>query len=160
MGTIIAYIGEGPRYWPLIEQAIDMAADRKASLILYDVDAASAFSSPLPTVWSSDGLKDQFGDRLDLEQLEKAGREELRDRVRHARERGVEAWGWLAQKRDAHALGEYALGQEATLVIIPKQLEKKGLLDTLKGRPSVEEIVVETESAVIEVDLEPEAAKT
>jgi len=160
MGSIIAYVGEGPRYWPLIERAIDLAAGRKAALILYDVDAASAFSSPLPTIWSSEGLADQFGDRLDLEQLEKAGREELRDRVRHARDRGVEAWGWLPQKRDAAALGEYAAKQGASLVIIPKQLEKHGLLDALKGRPTAEEIVEETDSPVLEVDLEHRAAKT
>jgi nucleotide-binding universal stress UspA family protein len=160
MASIIAYIGEGPRYWPLIEQAIDLAAERKSRLILYDVDAASAFSSPLPTWWSADGLDKQFGNRLDLEQLEKAGREELRDRVRHARDRGVEAWGWLPQKRDAQALAEYAGEQDATLVIIPKQLEKQGLLDALRGRPTAEEIVEETDSPVLEVDLEPETAKT
>lgn len=157
--SIIAYIGEGPRYWPLIERAIDLAATRKASLILYDVDGASPFSSPVPNEWSSEGLPEQFEDRLSPEQLEKAGREELRDRVMHARDREVDAWGWLPKKRDAATLGAYAAAQGASLVIIPKQLEKQGLLDALRGRPTAEEIVEETDSPVLEVDLEPETAK-
>lgn len=159
-GSIIAYVGEGQKYWPLIEQAIDLAGKRQARLIFYDADAASMFSNPLPTVWSADGLKEQFDNRLDPEQLEKAGREELRDRVLHARERGVDAWGWLPSKRDAEALGEYAHEQNATLVVIPKQLEKHGLTGWLKGRPTASEIVDQAEQPVLEVDLEPEAAKT
>src|SRR5690606_1552070 len=107
-------------------KAIDLAATRKTPLIFYDVDAASAFSSPLPTVWSSDGLADQFGNRLDPDQLEKAGRGELRDRVIHARDRGVDAWAWLPQKRDAEALAEYAAEQDASLVVIPRNLERHG----------------------------------
>jgi nucleotide-binding universal stress UspA family protein len=158
--TIIAYIGDGPRYWPLIERAIDLAASRKAGLILYDVDGASPFSSPRPNEWSSEGLAEQFQDRLSPQQLEKAGREELRDRVIHARDRGIETWGWLPKKRDAQTLGEYAAQQGASLVVIPTQLEKHGLLDMLRGRPSADEIVEETDSPVLEVDLEPEAAKT
>ena len=157
--SIIAYIGEGQRYWPLIEQAIDLAATRKASLILYDVDGASPFSSPRPNEWSSEGLPEQFKDRLNPEQLEKVGREELRDRVIHARDRGVDAWGWLPKKRDAETLGRYALDQGASLVIVPTQLEKHGLLDALRGKPSVDEIVEETDSSVLEIDLEPETAK-
>jgi hypothetical protein len=158
--TIIAYVGEGPRYWPLIEQSIDLATARQARLIFYDADAASAFSSPLPTVWSGDGLAEQFDDRLNPEQLEKAGRQELRDRVLHARDKGVDAWGWLPSKRDAKTLGEYAQQQNASLVIIPTELEKHGLMDMLKGRPTAEEIVDESDQPVLEVDLEPEGAKT
>jgi nucleotide-binding universal stress UspA family protein len=158
--TIVAYIGEGRKYWPLIERAIDVAEERQARLIFYDSDAASMFSNPLPTVWSADGQKEQFDDRLDPEQLEKAGREEVRDHVIHARDRGIDAWGWLPSKRDAKALGEYAQQHGATLVIIPKQLEKSGLGDWLRGRPTAEQIVEESEQPVLEVDLEPEAAKT
>jgi hypothetical protein len=157
--SIIAYIGEGTRYWPLIERAIDLAEQRKARLIFSDVDAASAFSNPLPTWFSADGLEKQFDNRLDPEQLEKAGREDLRERVVHARDRGIDAWGWLPSKRDATALGEYATEQDAVLLIVPKQLERHGLGDWLKGRPTGSDIAEQTDQPVLEVDLEPEAAK-
>ena len=158
-GTIVAYIGEGAAYWPLAERATDLAKSRNSSLIFYDVDAASAFSNPLPTVWSASGEAEQFGDRLDAEQLDKAGRPELRDRVSRAREAGVDAWGWLPSKRDAHALAEYAAKQDASLLVIPSTLEQKGLADWLKGRPSADEVVEEADQPVLVVDLEPEAAK-
>jgi nucleotide-binding universal stress UspA family protein len=158
-GTIVAYIGEGPSYWPLAERAAELAASRKSRLIFYDVDAASAFSNPLPTVWSAEGEAEQFGDRLDPEQLDKAGRPELRDRVARARDEGVDAWGWLPSKRDAKELAEYAAKQNATLLVIPSTLEQKGLADWLKGRPSADEVVEEADQPVLVVDLEPEAAK-
>jgi hypothetical protein len=158
-GTIVAYTGEGAAYWPLIERAIEVAKRRKSGLIFYDVDAASAFSNPLPTWWSAPGEKEQFGRRLDPEQLDKAGRHELRDRVTRAREQGVQAWGWLPSKRDAQDFGDYATEQGADLLLVPSTLEQKGLADWLKGRPSVDEIAEEADQPILEVDLEPQSAK-
>ena len=158
-GTIVAYIGEGKEYWPLAEKAIELAKARSSRLIFYDVDAASAFSNPLPTWWSAPGEAEQFGHRLDPEQLEKAGRAELRDRVSHARDEGVEAFGWLPSKRDAHELAEYAAKQNADLLVVPSSLEQKGLADWLKGRPSAGEVADQADQPVLVVDLEPEAAK-
>jgi len=156
---VIAYTGEGSRFWPLIEHAIELAKARGAALIFYDADAASAFSNPLPTWWSAEGEKEQFGDRLGPVELEKAGCEELSQRVENARAQGVDAFGWLPSKRDASALAEYATEQEADLLVIPSSLEQKGLGDWLKGRPSADEVVDKTELPVVIVDLEPEAAK-
>jgi nucleotide-binding universal stress UspA family protein len=157
--TIVAYTGEGETYRPLNERALDLARRTKARLIFYDVDAASAFSNPLPTWWSAPGEKEQFGSRLNPEQLDKAGRHELRDRVAFARSAGVDAWAWLPSKRDAQALGEYASEQGADLLLVPSTLEQKGLADWLKGRPTVEDIANEANQPVLTVDLEPEAAK-
>jgi nucleotide-binding universal stress UspA family protein len=153
---ILAYTGEGQHYWPLVERSIELAKSRAARLIFYDADAASRLgANPLPTVWSGEGLKEQFGNRLDPEQLEKAGREELRDRVRHAREQGVDAWGWLPSKRGAHEFAEYADEQEATLLVVPSDLDQSGLAGWLKGQPSTDEIASETEQPVIVVELKP-----
>jgi len=159
-GTIIAYVGEGKHFWPLVEKATDLAKARGSRLVFYDVDAASAFSNPLPTWWSAPGEAEQFGSRLNPEQLDKAGRHELRDRVSRARERGADAWGWLPSKRDAHALGEYATEQEADLVMIPSTLDHKGLADWLRGRPSAADVEEELDQPVVVVELEPEAAST
>lgn len=156
---IIAYSGEGKHYRPLVERSIEMAKSRQARLIFYDSDAASRLgANPLPTAWSGEGLKEQFGNRLDPEQLEKAGREELRDRVLHAREQGLDAWGWLPSKRGAHEFAEYANEQNATLLIVPSDLDQNGLGGWMKGQPTTEKIDEETDQPVIVVDLKQEAA--
>jgi nucleotide-binding universal stress UspA family protein len=127
-GCVIAYTGEGARFWPLIEHAVELAKTRGAALIVYDADAASAFSNPLPTWWSAEGEKEQFGDRLGPTELEKAGCEELSQRVQKARAQGVDAFGWLPSKRDASALADYATKQEADLLVIPQASSKRGSL--------------------------------
>ncbi len=150
---IVAYTGEGPEYRPFVEGAVRIAREREASLILYDVDAASAFSEPLPTWWSADGMKEQFGERLSPTELEKAGREVLRDWVEEARRAGVEAYGWLPTKRDATALTEYAGDQRATLLVIPSSLEDKSLRDRFQGKPSADDVNEQAPIPVIELDL-------
>jgi nucleotide-binding universal stress UspA family protein len=158
---IISYTGEGQHYWPLIERSIELAKEQQARLIFYDADSASRLgASPLPTVWSGEGLAEQFDNRLDPEQLEKAGREELRDRVRHAREQGVDAWAWLPSKRGATELAEYANQQHATLLVVPSDLDQGGLSGWFKGQPSTEQVAVEADQPVVVVDLEPEQATT
>lgn len=153
---ILSYTGEGQHYWPLVERSIAIAKSRGMPLIFYDADAASRLgANPLPTVWSGQGQKEQFGNRLDPEQLEKAGREELRDRVRHARDQGVDAWGWLPSKRGAHEFAEYADEQHAVLLIIPSDLDQSSLAGWLKGQPSTEEIANEADQPVVVVDLKP-----
>ncbi len=154
---IIAYIGEGERYWPLVERSIDIARSSGARLVLYDADAGSGLGAPLPTWWSGDGAPEQFGNRLGPVELEKAGREELRDRVIRARDMGVDAYGWLPKSRGAKDLAEYASEQRADLLIIPSELEQTGLTDWLKGRPSADDIATETNRPIIEVDLEQRA---
>lgn len=155
-GCIISYTGEGQHYWPLIERSIELAKEREARLIFYDADAASRLgANPLPTVWSGEGLQEQFGNRLDPEQLEKAGREELRDRVIHARDQGVDAWAWLPSKRGAHELAEYANEQHATLLVVPSELDQGGLGGWLKGQPTTDKIATEADQPVVVVDLEP-----
>jgi nucleotide-binding universal stress UspA family protein len=156
---IVAYTGEGERYWPLIEKSIDLAKARSARLIFYDADAASMFANPLPTWWSADGEEEQFPTRLTPEHLEKAGQEELQRRVEHARGLDVDAYGWLPSKRDAEALAEYAEEQHATLIVVPSSLDERGLKDWIQGRPSGEDVAEATHQPVVTVELEPEAAK-
>ncbi len=151
---IIAYLGEGDHYWPLIARATSVAKQRKARLIFYDSDAASRLgANPLPTWWSGDGMKEQFDNRLGPEELEKAGREELRDHVGRARGEGLDAHGWLPSKRGAKELAEYATEQGADLLIIPSDLEQNGLAEWLKGQPTADKVADETHLPVLVVDL-------
>lgn len=159
-GCIVSYTGEGQHFWPLVERSIELAKERGARLIFYDADAASRLgANPLPTWWSGEGLKEQFDNRLDPEQLEKAGREELRDRVAHARDQGIDAYGWLPAKRGAHELADYANEQRATLLVVPSDLDRGGLAGWLKGQPSTDKIAHEAHQPVIVVELEPARVK-
>lgn len=156
-GCIIVYVGEGDHYWPLIARATAIAKQRESRLIFYDSDAASRLgASPLPTWWSSDGLPEQFENRLGPDELERAGRQELRDHVANARSEGIDAHAWLPSKRGARELAEYATEQRADLLIIPSDLEQKGLADWLKGQPTADEVADETKLPLLVVDLKQE----
>lgn len=156
---IVAYTGEGERYRPLIEKSMELAQARSSRLIFYDADAASQMGNPLPTFWSStDGPGEEHHDRLGPVDLEKAGRAELRDRVNRARELGIDAFGWLPVKRGAKDLADYATEQEATLLIVPSDLDHQGLSGWFKRKPSVEKITEEADQPVLVVELEPQVA--
>ena len=119
--TIVALIAEDGRYADVRRQALERAREAGATLLYFDVDAGgSLLESPLPTEWSGQGQQEQFGDRLDVNDLEAAGRAPIARAVREARDAGIEAWGWLPDKADAEALAEYASAQSASLVIVPE----------------------------------------
>lgn len=130
---IIAYTGEDDRYLAVRRAAVDTARASEARLILYDIDAAQMFASPLPTEWSGQGSDRQFGDVLTAEDLERAGRHTLARQVEEARSSGIEAFGWLPQKKGADALAEYADKQEADLIMLPADMGEPGLFDRLRG---------------------------
>ncbi|MGE0599750.1 MAG: universal stress protein [Dehalococcoidia bacterium] len=157
---IVAYTGEGQRYWPLIEKSIDLANARSARLIIYDADSASRLSDPLPNWWASEGEAEQYPNLLSPEHLEKAGQKELQQRVEHARGLGVDAYGWLPSKRDAETLAEYAEEQGATLIVVPSSLEEQGALTRwIKGQPRSQEVAESASQPVLRVDVEPASAK-
>ena len=119
--TIIAVTGEGDRYRKVREAAIDKALAEHATLILYDIEAAqSLLESPVPTGWSAEGTEEDAADRLGPEELEAAGQMPLARLVQDARERGVDAWGWLAAKSGREPLLEYAAGEPGARIMVPQ----------------------------------------
>jgi hypothetical protein len=131
MRTIVAVTGEDDRYQPIRSRATALAAGGRATVILYDLDAAGLFSSPVPTGWSGEGEKELLddeatGERLGPEDLETAGRSAIAEQVRSMRSVGVDAWGWLPTTKDPDALAGYAARQDASVVLVPPDL----------GRPS------------------------
>jgi hypothetical protein len=141
--TIVAVTGEDDRYRAVRSRATAMAAGGRGTVILYDIDAAGVFSSPVPTEWSGEGeeelLEDEATrDRLDAEALETAGRAVIADQVRSLRSVGVDAWGWLATKRDAGELAAYAERQGAGVVLVPPDLEQPSLVDRVLGNEGTE----------------------
>ena len=117
--TIVAVTSDDPRHVPVLTRASAAARERDARVILFDLDAdLGPFESPLPTEWSGDGQEDQFGSRLDAQDLEAAGQPRLAERVRALKDAGIDASGWLPSKADAGALADYAVHQGAELVIL------------------------------------------
>jgi hypothetical protein len=132
---IIAYTSEDDRLADVRERGERLARERGATLILYDIDAAQPLEgSPLPTNWSAEGPDRGVPDRLSPQDLEKAGRAAIARQVSTARERGIDAWGWLPAKPAAEALSEYAQRVGAGTVLLPAELEAPGLIDRLRGR--------------------------
>jgi hypothetical protein len=131
--TIVAITGEEAHYEPVRKRAGEIAASRGAGVILYNMDAADVFSSPLPTNWSGEGTEELYPGRLDPDDLDAAGRPNLADQVRLFREQGIEAWGWLPDSSGGEDLAQYAERQGADLILVPEELESPGILDRLQG---------------------------
>lgn len=134
--TIVAVTGEDDRYERVREEALERALEEHATLILYDMDAASPLESPLPTEWSAEGTEEAVTDRLGPEELEAAGRHAIAAQVRDARSAGADAWGWLPEDDGRETLVQYAATQPSPLVMVPDDEED------LAGSVGVDEEIV------------------
>jgi nucleotide-binding universal stress UspA family protein len=150
---IIAYTAEDDRYRAVLEAAEETARAANARLILFDADAASRFSEPLPSNWSGEGARDLYGsETLSADELETAGRHKIAEQVRHARKLGIDAFGWLPKSKDADAIASYAEREQADLIMLPSELEEPGLMGKLRGEASVEETAEKAQRPVAVVD--------
>ena len=131
--TIVAVTGDDDRYGAVRSKASAMAAGG-GTVILYDIDAANPFASPIPTEWDAEGEQELLGERLGPDDLEALGRAPLASQVRSLRSVGVDAWAWLPEKPGADELARYAAEQSADLILVPKDFEDPGLLDRLQGK--------------------------
>jgi hypothetical protein len=137
--TIVAVTGEDDRYGAVRSRATALAAGGRGTVILYDIDAAGVFASPVPTGWSGEGEQELTGDearhdRLDPDALVTAGRAAVAEQVRSLRSMGVDAWGWLPTRKGAADLADYAERQGASLVLVPPDLEQPSLVDRVLGQ--------------------------
>lgn len=131
--TIVAVTSEDPRHVPVLSRAAALARERDAQVILFDLDADyGPFESPLPTAWSGEGEEEQFGSRLNAQDLEAAGQPRLAERVRALVTAGIRATGWLPPNADAGALAEYAAQQGAELVLL--STEDTDLIASFKAK--------------------------
>ena len=118
--TIVAVTSEDDAPAGVRKRAREVAQSAASSVILWAADAAvSPLESPLPTDWSGEGEKEQFGDRLDPKDLIVAGHQGLAGQVDELREAGIDAWGWLPARADATTLATYATDHGATLILVP-----------------------------------------
>ena len=147
--TIVAVTGEDDRFDAIRSRATALAAGSGSTVILYDIDAAGVFASPVPTGWSGEGEKELLdeeasGDRLDADALETAGRGAVARQVRSMRAVGVDAWGWLPTKRDTADLAAYAARQGATIVLVPGDLAPADATQPSETAEGTPQLVFET----------------
>lgn len=150
-GAIVVVVAEDERFSGALRRATELAVKRGEPLILYDWDAPSFLSEPLPTWWSSEGWDHRFPDRLDADQLETVGRASIAAQVKRTRESGVQAFGWLPSDHGPGGLAEYATGQSASIVVVPRDLTELHGLDALingTARPA-DELVERVAAAVV-----------
>lgn len=127
---IVVATDETGRYDASIARALDLAAGEGAKVILYDMTApGSAFSTPRPNEWAGEGQKEEFDTPLDPVKLEMLGRHTLAVQVQGARQRGIDAYGWLPEKFGGDALAAYAAQQQADLVLLPTDLDDPAIND-------------------------------
>jgi hypothetical protein len=130
--TIVAVTGHDRPRRRLLDRAESLGRDEGATVILFDRDAdLGPLMSPLPTAWSADGEEEEFGDRLDPDDLEAAGQAALAEQVRGLRAAGVRAFAWLPSKVDAKSLAEYTVKQGAHKILI--SAEDQDLVDALES---------------------------
>ncbi|HEY4191002.1 MAG TPA: hypothetical protein VGM28_11290 [Candidatus Limnocylindrales bacterium] len=150
-GSIVVVAAEDDRFDGALRRATDLAVKRGEPLILYDWDAPSLLSEPMPTWWSSEGWDHQFPARLEPEQLDELGRAPIAKQVREARETGIDAFGWLPSDHGPRGLADYACEQRASIVVVPKDLTELHGLDALingTARPA-EELEAAVTAAVV-----------
>jgi nucleotide-binding universal stress UspA family protein len=127
---------ETGRYAASLAKALDRASTEGARVILYDVTApGSAFSTPRPNEWAGEGAGEEFDQPLDPVKLEKLGRHAFALQVQNAREQGIDAWGWLPEKFGGDALATYAAQQQATLVLLPHDLDQPEITEYFDDAP-------------------------
>jgi hypothetical protein len=133
--TIVAITGEEEHYRAVREKAGEIAATEGAGVILYNLDAADLFSSPLPTNWSGEGEEELYRhpERLGPDDLDAVGRPNIAAQVRDFRSRGIEAWAWLPDSADGEDLAAYAERQGAGLIVVPEDLASPSLIERLQG---------------------------
>src|SRR6476469_1358451 len=106
--TIIAVTAEDDRHAMVVDRAAGLAIETNATVILYHLDLdISPPESAFPRAWPGDGDEEPFGDRLDPNDLEAAGRRALADQVRVIRAAGIDAFGWLPPTPDPDSLVQY-----------------------------------------------------
>lgn len=143
---LVAFVSEDDELDHVRDAALHVARDNHARVILYDRDAASVFSDPMPNQWASQAEGDQYGDPLSDQELVKLGREPIAGKVAAARQDGVDAWGWLASDHGTDAMVDYARGHGADLLLLPAELDEPGLADRLKGETVAKAVEEATET--------------
>ncbi len=120
--TIVVCTDDSGRFDTALTAAVERANADGSRIILYDVTAPTTFTSPRPNIWAGEGAEEMYDHPLDPIELEKLGRHNVALKVKEARERGADAYGWLPEKASGQALADYARAEGARLILVPHGL--------------------------------------
>jgi hypothetical protein len=149
---LLAYADEEGRLEHVVNAAVDVARRSGGRLVLYDASSATAFTEPIASPVSAEGVEEQFGDPLGPEELERLGRPSIAKRVLRAREEGVDAWGWLPSEHGVEAMWADARRRGADLVVLPADLAEPSVLERLRGERLDDETLSDAPTPVLVVD--------
>jgi hypothetical protein len=135
---IAAFVDEAGEYDHVATAAVDLAAEHDSRLILYDSSSASAFTEPVASELSAEGVGDEVPPLLSENELETLGHHPLAERVRRARAAGVDAYGRLASDHGAEPFLTFAREHGADVVLVPQELEDPGLVERFRGETADE----------------------
>jgi hypothetical protein len=130
---IAAFVDEAGEFDHVAKAAVDLATESGARLILYDSSSASAFTEPVASEVSAEGVGDEVPPLLSERELERLGHHPLAERIGAARAAGVDAYGRLAADHGAEPFLQFARGQGADVVLLPRDLEDPGVLERFRG---------------------------
>src|SRR6266508_1933933 len=85
---IAALVDERGEFGHVTAAAVDLAAEKGARLLLYDISSASAFREPVASEMSAEGVGEEYGPLLSDADLETLGHHDLAEQGRHARGAG------------------------------------------------------------------------
>ena len=114
--TVVAFVDDDDLD-RVVALATSLAARDAATLVVYALHAAHAFSRVRPTWWSAD-RQQTFDGALTPVQLEMLGEHALAVAVQRARQSGVDSWGWLPEQRGAAGVERYARAHRADVAVI------------------------------------------
>lgn len=113
--SVVACVAERDPDEALVTAAIDAAKAHDARLIFYVHDSVRRFGRVRPTFWSADVARPALMTALELEV---AGEHESAVSVVRARAQGLDAYGFLAERRGPAGLRAAAEQQRAEVVVV------------------------------------------
>lgn len=104
--------------------AISQARQSGARVIFYDVTHDGRMTDARPNFWAGEGEAELYNRPLDPVAIEKLGFDDLAVQVQHARDEGVDAFGWLPNESGGKGLVRYAQREHADLVLLAAGTEQ------------------------------------
>ena len=104
--------------------ALNQARVTGARVIFYDVTHDGRMTDSRPNFWAGEGQAELYDRPLDPVAIEKLGFDALALQVQHARDEGIDAFGWLPNEPGGKGLADYALREHADLVLLAAGTEQ------------------------------------
>ncbi|MDQ1709895.1 MAG: hypothetical protein QOG49_1280 [Frankiaceae bacterium] len=131
---IIVATGPTAEFSTAQDVALAQARESGARVIIYDVTHDGRMTDARPNFWAGEGEAELYDRPLDPVAIEKLGYDYLAVQVQRARDGGVDAFGWLPNDPGGKGLADYAMQENADLVLLPAGTDVTAkYVDDLRG---------------------------